>query len=141
MVMIRRPPISTRTDPLCPYTTLFRSHPGSRLSLWVTDAGDRAAVRLIAVRLIAIRRAAVRLAATTLVAVPLAAVVLGSGGGLLTLQLVIELVLGLVMTRHLAHRYPTSTAGCGRRVEGGSTVGAGGVVHGDRKSTRLNSSH
>src|SRR3546814_3216099 len=24
--MIRRPPISTRTDPLFPYTTLFRSH-------------------------------------------------------------------------------------------------------------------
>src|SRR3546814_10554984 len=23
--MIRRPPISTRTEPLCPYTTLFRS--------------------------------------------------------------------------------------------------------------------
>src|SRR3546814_16860070 len=29
-LMIRRPPISTRTDPLFPYTTLFRSarHPG-----------------------------------------------------------------------------------------------------------------
>src|SRR3546814_10889425 len=25
-VMIRRPPRSTRTDTLCPYTTLFRSH-------------------------------------------------------------------------------------------------------------------
>src|SRR3546814_7558366 len=25
--MIRRPPRSTRTDPLFPYTTLFRSHP------------------------------------------------------------------------------------------------------------------
>src|SRR3546814_11407973 len=25
--MIRRPPRSTRTDTLCPYTTLFRSHP------------------------------------------------------------------------------------------------------------------
>src|SRR3546814_13366218 len=24
-LMIRRPPRSTRTDPLCPYTTLFRS--------------------------------------------------------------------------------------------------------------------
>src|SRR3546814_18492642 len=28
--MIRRPPISTRTDTLFPYTTLFRSHPGHR---------------------------------------------------------------------------------------------------------------
>src|SRR3546814_15163246 len=26
--MIRRPPRSTRTDTLCPYTTLFRSRPG-----------------------------------------------------------------------------------------------------------------
>src|SRR3546814_10042737 len=26
--MIRRPPRSTRTDTLCPYTTLFRSHGG-----------------------------------------------------------------------------------------------------------------
>src|SRR3546814_15125148 len=26
--MIRRPPRSTRTDTLFPYTTLFRSHPG-----------------------------------------------------------------------------------------------------------------
>src|SRR3546814_16377815 len=25
-LMIRRPPRSTRTDTLCPYTTLFRSH-------------------------------------------------------------------------------------------------------------------
>src|SRR3546814_13402693 len=40
------------------------------------------------------------------------------------------------MTRHLAHRYPTSTAGCGRRVEGGSTVGAGGVVHGGHPAHR-----
>src|SRR3546814_7941364 len=28
--MIRRPPISTRTDTLVPYTTLFRSHAGFR---------------------------------------------------------------------------------------------------------------
>src|SRR3546814_4425728 len=28
--MIRRPPRSTRTDTLCPYTTLFRSRPRSR---------------------------------------------------------------------------------------------------------------
>src|SRR3546814_14320324 len=29
--MIRRPPISTRTEPLFPYTTLFRSVDGTRL--------------------------------------------------------------------------------------------------------------
>src|SRR3546814_8076078 len=30
--MIRRPPRSTRTDTLCPYTTLFRSHVSIRTS-------------------------------------------------------------------------------------------------------------
>src|SRR3546814_9601194 len=38
--MIRRPPRSTRTDTLFPYTTLFRSHPPSALSR------DRASVVL-----------------------------------------------------------------------------------------------
>src|SRR3546814_4288587 len=33
--MIRRPPRSTRTDTLCPYTTLFRSF--MLLEVWVTD--------------------------------------------------------------------------------------------------------
>src|SRR3546814_9636021 len=32
-LMIRRPPRSTRTDTLFPYTTLFRSHPRCDLSL------------------------------------------------------------------------------------------------------------
>src|SRR3546814_2714141 len=36
--MIRRPPRSTRTDTLFPYTTLFRSHTGRRGS---TRAGHR----------------------------------------------------------------------------------------------------
>src|SRR3546814_9745951 len=31
-LMIRRPPRSTRTDTLFPYTTLFRSHPRARRS-------------------------------------------------------------------------------------------------------------
>src|SRR3546814_13781029 len=31
-LMIRRPPRSTRTDTLFPYTTLFRSHPSRLLS-------------------------------------------------------------------------------------------------------------
>src|SRR3546814_13442510 len=34
-LMIRRPPSSTRTDTLFPYTTLFRSFPGGRV-----DPGD-----------------------------------------------------------------------------------------------------
>src|SRR3546814_6244812 len=37
--MIRRPPRSTRTDTLFPYTTLFRSHPGA------PDRGVRADCR------------------------------------------------------------------------------------------------
>src|SRR3546814_17518727 len=36
-LMIRRPPISTRTDTLFPYTTLFRSHQAS--SLTMRDSG------------------------------------------------------------------------------------------------------
>src|SRR3546814_18835429 len=39
--MIRRPPRSTRTDPLFPYTTLFRSPTGT--SAAHDDLGDRAA--------------------------------------------------------------------------------------------------
>src|SRR3546814_2481341 len=35
--MIRRPPRSTRTDTLFPYTTLFRSPPFSRLTGWRRD--------------------------------------------------------------------------------------------------------
>src|SRR3546814_15760088 len=38
-LMIRRPPRSTRTDTLFPYTTLFRSHRGS--SQWFDDSGWR----------------------------------------------------------------------------------------------------
>src|SRR3546814_12418858 len=36
-LMIRRPPRSTRTDTLFPYTTLFRSAPVRRLVEWVAD--------------------------------------------------------------------------------------------------------
>src|SRR3546814_14916314 len=45
--MVRRPPISTRTDPLFPYTTLFPSHddatPGGGGYVDVVDADARAA--------------------------------------------------------------------------------------------------
>src|SRR3546814_5058524 len=36
--MLRRPPRSTRTDTLCPYTTLFRSAPA--LILRIAERGD-----------------------------------------------------------------------------------------------------
>src|SRR3546814_11670108 len=37
--MIRRPPRSTRTDTLCPYTTLFRSETGDRPDPQPIEAG------------------------------------------------------------------------------------------------------
>src|SRR3546814_1209616 len=42
--MSRRPPISTRTDPLFPYTTLFRSAYGSPLKLYECLAAGRPVV-------------------------------------------------------------------------------------------------
>src|SRR3546814_16474246 len=38
-LMIRRPPRSTRTDTLFPYTTLFRSRLMACLSDWLVDRG------------------------------------------------------------------------------------------------------
>src|SRR3546814_2410700 len=40
--MIRRPPISTRTDTLFPYTTLFRSHEGAGILPWQDGFQGRA---------------------------------------------------------------------------------------------------
>src|SRR3546814_18227822 len=42
--MIRRPPISTRTDTLFPYTTLFRSSTHQRVDRALQDEGGRRAV-------------------------------------------------------------------------------------------------
>src|SRR3546814_19776265 len=39
--MIRRPPRSTRTDTLFPYTTLFRSDAAERLAATLTAVADR----------------------------------------------------------------------------------------------------
>src|SRR3546814_17791454 len=49
--MIRRPPRSTRTDTLFPYTTLFRSHRDQRLGDFAEQADavfDRAAIVVVA---------------------------------------------------------------------------------------------
>src|SRR3546814_11037701 len=43
--MIRRPPRSTRTDTLFPYTTLFRSARGVTAILWQSFAADAQGVR------------------------------------------------------------------------------------------------
>src|SRR3546814_10902287 len=39
--MLRRPPRSTRTDTLFPYTTLFRSQPGTTIEVQVLTAVQR----------------------------------------------------------------------------------------------------
>src|SRR3546814_6857208 len=44
--MIRRPPRSTRTDTLFPYTTLFRSDAGGRKRLFHIPMNDRPGVRI-----------------------------------------------------------------------------------------------
>src|SRR3546814_3121617 len=43
--MLRRPPRSTRTDTLFPYTTLFRSLAGRELQVDAIDRGERFASR------------------------------------------------------------------------------------------------
>src|SRR3546814_13235894 len=43
--MIRRPPRSTRTDTLCPYTTLFRSPHSAEDALWIER--ERRLLRII----------------------------------------------------------------------------------------------
>src|SRR3546814_2775913 len=55
--MLRRPPRSTRTDPLFPYTTLFRSwsecrakHGGRNLDTYATDPAFAPAWRAVASR-------------------------------------------------------------------------------------------
>src|SRR3546814_13423335 len=40
VLMIRRPPRSTRTDTLFPYTTLFRSGPFCRFVVYLRSCGD-----------------------------------------------------------------------------------------------------
>src|SRR3546814_3926746 len=47
LLMIRRPPRSTRTDTLFPYTTLFRSQAPLRWSSWVLGVGALALARWI----------------------------------------------------------------------------------------------
>src|SRR3546814_6735304 len=44
--MIRRPPRSTRTDTLCPYTTLFRSNRGPSGTPQQPDIKEKPGIRL-----------------------------------------------------------------------------------------------
>src|SRR3546814_15474486 len=63
--MLRRTPRSTRTDTLCPYTTLFRSMAlGAlrRIDRWMAVIGDLPAVGLVAARAVGAEQALVRIA-------------------------------------------------------------------------------
>src|SRR3546814_14562766 len=110
--MIRRPPRSTRTDTLFPYTTLFRSLDGQELSL---DANGRTTI-----------------AAGTPGKYELVATATDADGGTKTI------------TRQLKIRDPLDRS-APIVVFAGDLAAApidGAVpVSGDRKSTRLNSSH
>src|SRR3546814_8052739 len=50
--MIRRPPRSTRTDTLCPYTTLFRSSPSTLTEPEQTDEAPRAGAPMLNLTLV-----------------------------------------------------------------------------------------
>src|SRR3546814_10719955 len=54
--MLRRPPISTRTDTLFPYTTLFRSTGGKTRLGGISKQGDRYLRRLLVVGATAVMR-------------------------------------------------------------------------------------
>src|SRR3546814_3055389 len=131
--MIRRPPRSTRTDTLFPYTTLFRSVSASvALVAAVADLADDH--QLVALLLVVGDR--------------LAEAVEGLDG--------VELVIGLgvavlvlldlaVLDDRLRCDEGEADAALAVRTEAADVRGDASretnLVHGDRKSTRLNSSH
>src|SRR3546814_1372992 len=113
--MIRRPPRSTRTDTLCPYTTLFRSCFAALLDLRGADprkAGPTRVDQLMPV---------------------LTAPRIGWVAGITQKQL------EQAWVRRLVHQYCHDyvTLPCASSLLGVVL----GHAHGDRKSTRLNSSH
>src|SRR3546814_18467499 len=108
-LMIRRPPRSTRTDTLCPYTTLFRSVRGGMV--WRSQAVVSAA----------------QLVAT-------AGLQPGAGGVLLVVDV-------LRCGGHRGQRCVGVFANLSRPHSVDAVCLARAGAHGDRKSTRLNSSH
>src|SRR3546814_8702852 len=127
--MIRRPPRSTRTDTLFPYTTLFRSlHvacPETVLVAEVRQRGDGQAARLW----IALRRRAQHVRVEQLHAVDFAVLVADEGG---QAGEVVAVKFQAVAEQWLRGRVVGAQAGLRRRAQ---------RQGGDRKSTRLNSSH
>src|SRR3546814_11585468 len=113
--MIRRPPVSTRTDTLCPYTTLFRSARSGQRRAWLWLAG------------FAVMAAVVTLGfadpAADIRTVAYAAILLGFCGA--TFDIVIDayriellkpdqLGVGLGMLQYCRRKQAGSTAGRGR---------------------------
>src|SRR3546814_2738120 len=111
--MIRRPPISTRTDTLFPYTTLFRSRPARSRHwlMWGTAAAAAVAVLMIA---------------------------FGAGGAPLPGQSMSALAAEPLVTQRGEIRSFRLSDGTNATLDTDSRVE---VSMPDRKSTRLNSSH
>src|SRR3546814_19317947 len=117
--MSRRPPISTRTDTLCPYTTLFRSADG-----YVMLTGDTA----------------------TLAANPALYPNLSydPAKDFDSIGLLARFAMILVVNPKVpVHNLQEFTEWAAKQKDGANygTPGAGSPHHLDRKSTRLNSSH
>src|SRR3546814_6601494 len=120
--MIRRPPRSTRTDTLFPYTTLFRSLLGRHARQGPTGDVEAQAGRQGAGERVAVWRGA------------------PTGGEDLTVS---HAVVGGECTRRrrqAQRRRADGDADRGRRRSAGGVAGGVGKAV-DRKSTRLNSSH
>src|SRR3546814_10495856 len=110
--MIRRPPRSTRTDTLFPYTTLFRSEDtdGSEAITSVTVTIDAGTLELGA-------------------GAPAGSSLIDNGGGSYTLQVTDP------------DHYADAIAALQVEVPAGYEGTVNGTISVDRKSTRLNSSH
>src|SRR3546814_6212659 len=133
--MTRRPPRSTRTDTLFPYTTLFRSDDVVRIALVQRQPGERAVHHLlqqVAQWRIGIEHAHVAAVRHDLRDLDVGEVEDAAQHGALVLDLMpavrvhlyeaAQLLLALVVAEAGRHRYPAQPQQ-------------------DRKSTRLNSSH
>src|SRR3546814_3939352 len=134
--MIRRPPRSTRTDTLFPYTTLFRSFVGLQGAAEHFLAGADGALDVLARNLRTLRQRGLQAVEVTDLG-DLAPE--GEGGvGVLFER-------GQLQAEHLLGVLESQAVDLGGGI--GELAGRVGellveiLVHGDRKSTRLNSSH
>src|SRR3546814_645496 len=159
--MIRRPPRSTRTDTLCPYTTLFRSlltrQPSRRLAEHdQVEVADPPAEQMQAkARLAQEAQMRARIAKRNLVIRILKDsgdgrhVVIGEFGRKERLEILFERQIDEIIERMLARRarqfangfFLQRTIALGRRLRHRQRIPITAEDAQDRKSTRLNSSH